>query len=113
MKSGKWLLWMVCAILLLSGLCLPALADQGRTVARRVDAPEDGRRYILYQEPEGCTFSDRAIVNTIASAAIADEGDSLTGAVPEDALIFTVQTAKDGAVRLMDSRGRFLTCELH
>ena len=31
MKSKKWLLWMVCAVLLLSGLCLPALAEQAWT----------------------------------------------------------------------------------
>lgn len=96
--------------LLYSGDPATPQSDPGRTVARRVDVPEDGHRYILYQESEGCTFSDRVIVNTITSAAIAAEGDSLTDAVPENALIFTVQIAKDDAVRLRDSRGRFLTC---
>ena len=31
MKSEKWLLWMVCAILLLSGFCFPVFADQAST----------------------------------------------------------------------------------
>ena len=96
--------------LLYSGDPAALPSDPGRTVARRVDVPEDGHRYILYQEPEGCTFSDRLNGDTIAAAVISAEGDCLTEAIPEDALIFTVLTSEDGAIRLRESRGRFLTC---
>ena len=96
--------------LLFSGDTAALPSDPGRTMARRVDAPEDGHRYILYQEPEGCTFADRLNGDTITAAAITAEGDCLTDAIPEDALIFTVQISEGGAIRLRDSRGRFLTC---
>jgi len=82
----------------------------GKTAACRVDAPEDGHRYLLYLESEGCTLVNRFSSISIDAAPVAAWGDMLVDAIPENALIFTVSMMEDGALQLMDSQGRYLSC---
>ncbi|MBR2822282.1 MAG: bifunctional metallophosphatase/5'-nucleotidase [Clostridia bacterium] len=84
-------------------------AYEGRTAAVLADRPLDGHAYVLYQEAQGCTLTDRPSGSGLQTVEMASCGDALVGALPEDALIFTVREEAEGLL-LIDQQGRYLSC---
>ena len=83
---------------------------EGQVVAKRVDAPVDGRRYVIYHEAQGCTLTDHANSGGFDITEIGAYGDTLVDAIPENALIFTAHVVNDNELMLSDDRGQYLTC---
>lgn len=83
---------------------------EGETGASLVDLPKDGHTYILYQEPEGMSFTAKAVNGGLGAAACAAYGNVLAAPLPEDALLFTVHFDDEDRLRLTDPQGRYLTC---
>jgi hypothetical protein len=85
-------------------------AYDGRTVAVRVDRPQDGHVYVLYNEARGCTLANHGTSAGMDVAEIASYGDALVDGLPDDALVFTAHEAEGGLLMLTDQGGRYLTC---
>ena len=82
----------------------------GPVSASLASAPQDGHRYIIYHEGEGCTMTALPDGGGLLPVAIPSHGNNLVGALPEEALIFTVHMLSKDTLMLTDMQGRFLTC---
>ena len=84
----------------------------GPIAASLAAAPEDGHRYVLYHEAEGCTMAgepDNA--DSLAATRVPAHGNDLTGTLPDDALVFTAHLVGEDTLTLCDQQGRYLTCK--
>ena len=76
------------------------------------DSPQDGHRYVLYHETQGCAVAeDPKTVNALKPEDCPASGNDLTGPLPANTLIFTVQDAGEGTVTLREEGGRYLTLD--
>ena len=83
----------------------------GETAAATwAETPQDGRRYVLYHEAQGCVMTEERAGNGFAPAGVRADGNDLVEKLPEDALIFTVHREDEDTVLLTDQKGRYLTC---
>ena len=82
----------------------------GETAAVLAEAPLDGHSYVIYHEAQGCTLTEQIANGKAKTADIPARGNFLTGALPEDALVFTVHTESGGTLMLTDRKGRYLSC---
>ena len=81
----------------------------GPEAALRVDEPEEGGVYVLYNEAQGCTLADRESGSGYGTVSIEAWGDALVGPIPEDALIFTAHRVDTDTLMLTDRCGRYFT----
>ena len=87
--------------------------DPGREIkaaARLETLPEDGGRYILYQEAEGRAFGGWDTTNGFESVKWEVCGTALPAPVPEAALVFTAHAETGDLFRFTDPDGRYLVC---
>ena len=83
---------------------------EGKTAAVLADRPEDGKAYILYHEPSGCTLSARGDSGSLDGVPVPARGDTLADSLPEDALVFTAHVNGEGLVSFTIPDGRILSC---
>ena len=83
---------------------------EGQIAASLADAPEDGHRYVLYLEAQGCTLTGEDSVGTMDTVDIDAYGDLLIGELPESAHVFTAHMVAEDQLTLTDETGRYLTC---
>ena len=76
------------------------------------EKPLEGHRCVLYQEAQGVALAEDA--NNTSALKPEDcpaSGNDLTGPLPANTLIFTVQDAGEGTVTLREEGGRYLTLD--
>lgn len=81
----------------------------GPAAAVRVDAPAEGRRYIILQETQECTLTTEPDSDGFRTAGVPTRGECLTE-LPEAALILTAHISGEDTVALTDPAGRYLAC---
>ena len=87
-----------------------AAAWDGEAGARLAALPEDGRRYVIYNEAEGFAIAGEGPGGRLEAAAWEAQADCLPAPVPENALVLTAHAGEDGAFRFTAPDGRMLVC---
>ena len=84
----------------------------GKTVAQFAKDPEDGHKYIIYQEADGVAIgeADSNAEGTLKSVNISAYGDYLVDEIPEGTRIFTAHKNSDGTFSFSDQDGHYLSC---
>ncbi len=79
--------------------------------ATLADVPEDGCRYVLYCEAQGCGATNEV---DESGALVAQEleacGNDLVGTLPDEVAVFTVHAVGEDTIMLSDENGRYLAC---
>ena len=82
----------------------------GPTAAHLAEAPQNGHQYIIYQEAQGCTLTAQPDSGGFTALELPSHGNDLTGALPEEAQVFTAEMHGEDTLFLVDSEGRYLSC---
>lgn len=81
----------------------------GEVAARLVETPEEGHRYVIYQESEGRTLTARPKESGLDAVPCAAHGDVLAAPLDADVQVFTVRSYEDGAIAILNADGLYLT----
>ncbi len=84
-------------------------AYEGKSAAVLAVKPEDGRRYVLYQESQGCTLGIRESGGGFDAVECQAWGNVLTAPLPEGIMTFTAYVNDAGQIAFTDDAGLYLT----
>ena len=85
---------------------LPAF--KGTVGAKLAALPENGNRYVIYNEAQGCMLTARPTDGGLGTAACPAAGAVLPAPLPEDAVVFTAHAMADGSYQFTDAGGNYL-----
>ena len=85
---------------------LPAF--KGTVGAKLAALPENGNRYVIYNEAQGCMLTARPTDGGLDAAAFPAAGAVLPAPLPEDAVVFTAHAMADGSYQFTDAGGLYL-----
>ena len=85
---------------------LPAF--EGTVGAKLAALPENGNRYVIYNEAQRCMLTARPTDGGLGAAACPAAGAVLPAPLPEDAVVFTAHAMADGSYQFTDAGGNYL-----
>ena len=85
---------------------LPAF--DGIVGAKLAALPENGNRYVIYNEAQGCMLTARPTDGGLGAAACPAAGAVLPAPLPENAVVFTAHAMADGSYQFTDAGGNYL-----
>ncbi len=84
-------------------------AYEGEIAARMADKPEEGKRYVIMNEPNLLALTGEVKDGGLNAAECEAYGDVLAAPLGESILTFSVEYTEDGHVYIRDSGGNYLT----
>ena len=79
---------------------------EGDTAAVYSAELKDGKRYVIRQESEGCTFTSEGEDGSVVPADCPASGNTVAAPLPDKALILTAHDEGDGSWSFTDQNGR-------
>jgi hypothetical protein len=79
---------------------------EGDTAAVYSAELRDGKRYVIRQESEGCTFTSEGDDGSVVSADCPASGNTIAAPLPDNTLILTAHDEGDGSWSFTDQNGR-------